>query len=286
MTLQNVRGRDVLSAIFDPCDLGGFVDVRFLGSGVHQTFVPVADLPEIGRLCQRHAMLDAYFGVALRDGAGGDIRHCVQSAVLHVDIDGSVDTERLRACVFPPSVIVSSGGGLHCYWLMREAFALPMDADRVKGLDRRLALTVGGDLASAEPARILRIPGTRNRKYQPPRSVAVVEFNPESRYNPSDFEEWLPPDTAVIPGRPTWNLAEKLPVGQRNGALYRLVRTLMLKELPVNVIDTVIRTVNSAHAEQPLGEDEVSALIDHALRQPNRPPAFPRVRLEVAADVR
>jgi hypothetical protein len=40
---------------------------------------------------------------------------------------------------------------------------------------RRLARTLGGDLSAAEPARVLRVPGTTNFKlYGTPRPVQLV----------------------------------------------------------------------------------------------------------------
>jgi tetratricopeptide (TPR) repeat protein len=53
-------------------------------------------------------------------------------------------------------MIVASGGGLHVYWQLKEPMVLPGDARAAKTLLRRLASYFGGDLASVEPARILR----------------------------------------------------------------------------------------------------------------------------------
>ena len=66
-----------------------------------------------------------------------------------------------------PSIIVRSGGGLHCYWLFREPIELQNESERIKSTLRRLARAVDGDLQAAEPARILRLPGTLNHKYTP-----------------------------------------------------------------------------------------------------------------------
>lgn len=40
-----------------------------------------------------------------------------------------------------------------------------------------MSRAAGGDLTAAEPARVLRVPGTRNFKYQPERDVAIETFN-------------------------------------------------------------------------------------------------------------
>lgn len=39
--------------------------------------------------------------------------------------------------------------GLHCYWLLREPFDLPGEAQKAKSYLWRLALHLGGDLNSA-----------------------------------------------------------------------------------------------------------------------------------------
>lgn len=96
------------------------------------------------------------------------------------DIDFSTTPEaeaRVALGSFPlhPTLIVASGGGLHAYWQLKEPLVLPDQADTAKTLLRRLALFFMGDLASAEPARILRVPGTWNRKsaYPTPRPVKL-----------------------------------------------------------------------------------------------------------------
>jgi hypothetical protein len=67
---------------------------------------------------------------------------------------------------------------LHGYWFLREPLELPAEAAHAKQLLRRLAVAVGGDLNAAEPARVLRVPGTWNRKpeYQTPQLVRIESF--------------------------------------------------------------------------------------------------------------
>jgi hypothetical protein len=112
-----------------------------------------------------------------------------------------------------PSLLVHSGYGLHAYWLFKEPWVFESDAERVaaermsKGWHGRIcALADGfgwklenlGDLA-----RILRPPGTFNRKADPPVEVRVIEEHADRRYNPSDFEEFIdiapPADSAPTP---------------------------------------------------------------------------------------
>jgi hypothetical protein len=120
-------------------------------------------------------------GVATRrDASSGELKNCQHLGALFVDIDFKrtpepAARERVARMPLPPSAIVQSGGGLHVYWFLREPFLLPADGEYAKGLLRRLALALGGDSSSAEPAHILRVPGSTNYKpeYSSPRRVRL-----------------------------------------------------------------------------------------------------------------
>ena len=59
--------------------------------------------------------------------------------------------------------------------MLQEPLDLQDQADRTlaASLLRRLAHYLDADLQAAEPARVLRLPGTQNFKYDPPRHVVV-----------------------------------------------------------------------------------------------------------------
>src|SRR5207249_3853780 len=65
---------------------------------------------------------------------------------------------------------------------------------------RRLALAIAADITAAEPARVLRLPGTLNYKYDPPRQVVLDPSNDMLEYAIEDFDELLPPEPE--PARP------------------------------------------------------------------------------------
>ncbi|MEZ4615754.1 MAG: DNA-primase RepB domain-containing protein [Caldilineaceae bacterium] len=71
----------------------------------------------------------------------------------------------IESLYYPPSVIVDSGGGYHCYWLLRETVPLD-DANRddVQVIQHGWVQMVGGDSGAADLRRVLRLPGTYNRK--------------------------------------------------------------------------------------------------------------------------
>ena len=95
-----------------------------------------------------------------------------------------------------PSLIVTTGGGIHAYWLFKEPWTLESNDERaraqaiVEGFQKWVANTCGFAVdATYDLARVLRLPGTINHKY---RRVATgsMPHTPEPRYNPSDFDDF------------------------------------------------------------------------------------------------
>lgn len=85
--------------------------------------------------------------------------------------------------VLPPSAVVDSGGGLQCYWFLGTP-ATGEDLLRLKALNRRIGFHVHGD-ATHDLARVLRVPGTHNKKmeYGTPRLCRLLSFDPTCRYD-------------------------------------------------------------------------------------------------------
>lgn len=83
-----------------------------------------------------------------------------------------------------PSAIVDSGGGYHCYWLLSRTTAVD-DRNRrdLVMLQRAWVTLVGSDEAAKDLARVLRVPGTFNFKYAPPRPVTLIEFRSMRRFD-------------------------------------------------------------------------------------------------------
>lgn len=100
-----------------------------------------------------------------------------------------------------PSAVVKSGGGLQPWWLFREPLAVAEAAELLRSwgatwaeLGRRRGWHVDNVF---DVARIMRLPGTINRKNTPQLVTAKVDWS--RRYNPEDFEPHLldppaPPD--------------------------------------------------------------------------------------------
>lgn len=97
---------------------------------------------------------------------------------------------------------------------------------------RGLAHTLGADRSACEVARVLRLPGSENRK-DPARSlpIAIIECDHARQYNLSDFQSFLdiPASTSPTSKNPTGWIAEALSTladGNRNATFARIVGRL------------------------------------------------------------
>ena len=140
---------------------------------------------------------DIYFGVGARKRHGGRTKDDVlYLKTCWIDIDEKdpkkkrEKIEELKRWFKPPTIIVDSGGGLHVYFVLKEP-VYETDFQRVVAVNRGLAQEFNGDRAVASDiARILRLPGTLNHKYDPPRPVKILYFNPQALYDLTDLEDF------------------------------------------------------------------------------------------------
>jgi hypothetical protein len=121
---------------------------------------------------------------------------------LYAEFDGKdfgndlheVDRHIANLPVAPPSAIVSSGFGRHCYWFFPQPFMLSTDdrRERLRQAQSDFVGRVQGDKASKDLARVLRIPGTLNRKYEPPVPVEFIELRFDRVYALNDLQPVRP----------------------------------------------------------------------------------------------
>jgi RepB DNA-primase from phage plasmid len=193
---------DALATLFEGAPEGAIFLTALGPSGaVHSLAARETDRVEA--FLQRHDQAGAgiYFCVGtLRDGGRGRSKGNVGwIAGLHADIDYKDHDlapeelqRRLDQAALPASWVVATGGGLHCYWLFREAEAATPEAiARVEAALRRLADHIGGDPQCAECARLMRVPGTTNYKRENPVAVRVLEDRPAARFELRELEGWL-----------------------------------------------------------------------------------------------
>jgi len=183
---------EFLSAFFR--DTSEAVELRALpnGSGVPKVEFTRNPLRVIA-FCQHYDKLGwgVYFGVATRDeaGRGGGREYCRELPALWAEIDihkFGMSVEQavaiLLACPLPPSLIVSSGRGLHVYWLLSPPLSVtyaPFGEDaektRVELVTRSFVRIFHGDQNAVDLTRILRLPGTHNTREGDLKPCRVLE---------------------------------------------------------------------------------------------------------------
>jgi hypothetical protein len=145
--------------------------------------------------------MNIYFGVCPRSRCDGKKDAVSQVRALWIDLDakdfdGSKDKALASLDRLPkalqPSIVIDSGHGYHCYWLLREAFEVPtMEAcAEIEAVMKGLAAHLGGDHTS-DIGRVLRMPGFLNMKeVTQPVPCAIQKFEPELQFNLSDFDDY------------------------------------------------------------------------------------------------
>lgn len=98
----------------------------------------------------------------------------------------------LRQLPLYPSVIVDSGGGFHCYWLLRNT-VLVDDSNRntVRDIQAAWVKVIKSDGDAKDLARVLRVPGTKNLKpaYAPDfPTVTIIHEDYTSLYDDQQFD--------------------------------------------------------------------------------------------------
>ena len=145
---------------------------------------------------------DVYVGCAPRVRRHGGRRAIERGYVLWADCDGEQAVAALQAFEPAPSIVIASGSGSNChaYWPLQE----PLDRDELEHANRRLAHALGADPASADAARILRVPGTLSHKHAPPTAVEAIRTDFERRLAVADVVGELPelPRPARTPAAP------------------------------------------------------------------------------------
>lgn len=99
-----------------------------------------------------------------------------------------------------PNVIVDSGGGYHCYWLLYSPMQIIDHAtlEYFRGIQYRWVQHVGGDVGAKDLCRVLRVPGTYNYKYDPPEEVIIISQDMHY-YELPDLIAILPPEPEQQP---------------------------------------------------------------------------------------
>jgi hypothetical protein len=244
------------------------IELRALPSK-KRAFVAANDIASVRKFSKRAENI--YFGVATRASAdNGTAENLGELAALFADIDFKDTSEpEARALLAagplpPPTAIVNSGGGLHPYWSLDRPIDLTTAEARarVKELLRGIASLIGGDLAAAEPARVLRLPGSLNRKYDPPRPVVLEQLDSTRRYSLADIQQLVTTNTPKVPAVPTNTVtaSAKIGTGKRNAHLTSLAGSMRRRGMSEAAITVALTTENAANCDPPLDDAEVQQI--------------------------
>jgi hypothetical protein len=165
--------------------------------------IPVNSIDEACQLAKElsEAGSEAYFAMAgYKTSANRQAANVSGASCLWVDIDCGEDKAKSgkgyltiedadkaikQFCATTgmplPTHIVDSGGGLHAYWALdtfidRETWL--STAKKLKELANNLSF-LADPTRTADPASVLRLPGTLNYKYDPPRTVTLIHSSSE-----------------------------------------------------------------------------------------------------------
>jgi hypothetical protein len=159
---------------------------------------------QINNVCLNNQYMNVYFGVASRDGKGGKKENITSISCVWAEIDYKHFPEAPEAIVqgivkkfqFKPTVINSSGGGLHLYWQLEKPVDITRSDDVKKVNDwihSELSLLCGYELDKiSDAARILRLPDTVNHNYEQKPVCRTIESN-DHRYTLADFLKVIRP---------------------------------------------------------------------------------------------
>lgn len=127
---------------------------------------------------------DPHFGVVPRIPGKGKMETLPEFQLFYADIDTVTDDTADKLAICPPTMIVRSGRGYHCYWRLTEVQTREFMPDWLR-IQSTLVSRVGGDRSGKDPTRLLRVPGTFNFKRNAP--VKVVKCDIDLRYTVDDM---------------------------------------------------------------------------------------------------
>lgn len=165
---------------------------------------PVSQIPDL----PKHWTDNVYFCVNpsnLRRGQFEKLRIVDVPAInaFFFEIDNCHTPEEIQAALdrihswpIQPAMVISSGGGLHCYVLLKDTLVITDEAHRkeVRLLQKAFVKWTGGDAPVHDIARVLRVPGTLNTKpeYAPNHpEVKILAANFNLQYEIKEIEQIL-----------------------------------------------------------------------------------------------
>ncbi len=176
--------RSYLDVLTAGANAGELLELRYRltgGDGLGRYFEPVGSAHALAaRALMLARSTDTYIACAPRLRHRGTLGDVAAGAVVWADLDTPQAVERLERFSPAAAVVIASGTdtNVHAYWPLTERAS----AEDVASANRQLAHALGGDGgAVTNAAAILRPPGTRNHKHQPPTRVEALQLEPDRR---------------------------------------------------------------------------------------------------------
>jgi hypothetical protein len=188
---ENVRQATVqrfLEVLAGDSESGELLELRYRREDGYRMGQLFESPRRLRRLASRAIRLgrrtDVYVGCAPRTRRYGGRDAVARAFVLWADCDGDDAVATLERFVPQPSIVIASGSGHNChaYWPLTK----PLAAGEIERANRRLAHALGADPASADVARILRVPATYSHKHEPPVPVDALRLDLDRRVRAAD----------------------------------------------------------------------------------------------------
>lgn len=198
----NAATRQQLDCLFPP-GRGAYFELRTFPRvpkgakkpNPHRLFVSI-DKPDIGTLDtfltdkvgRSH---EIYVGVNPRTKKGGEKEDVSVYSTCFTDLDGAKWDALPKPLPLPPSLVISSGGGTHIYWLTDTTNRREWEAAQ-KGIYAYFKAHGADNQVVTDEARVLRLVPFHNRKFDPPVPTSIILCNKELRYPIERIREAFP----------------------------------------------------------------------------------------------
>ncbi len=173
--------RDFLAALLARAEDKHFLEVRQItpSGRVAQDFLRIDLVRRAGlplRFLSRDGTANFYYGVAPRVRPGGKAQDCGHALAVWADFDHGPPA----AVPLATSLVVeTSSNKFQVLWLLNHPCA---DLAAIEGVNRAIALGYGADPNACDRARVLRLPGFVNLKYQDKPRARLLVCKPDVRY--------------------------------------------------------------------------------------------------------
>lgn len=243
---------------------------------------------------QLAAQDDVYFGLGLQrecltENQRGTAKDVIAIPGLWIDIDVKDPAHKGLAypptkedalktvAVFPlqPTVIVDSGHGFHVWWLFKRLWVFGTEGDRQRAQRlstdfqqtlQEIAARQGWTIDSTQDlSRILRLPGTWNRKREPVR-VHVTEIHKTARYDPEELAKYL---LLKKPKQSTRNRTGTIYEGERNTTLTSFAGGMRRRGATEEEMREELLKINADRCDPPLDETEIRTIARSVSRYPS-----------------